>query len=154
MNYKSKFPDAANGRGDGNCNFVHPFGMTIDEADCGHIYVADSHNKRVQIYTKDWLHIRSIGYVGKITDADDDVGIVGGTAVDTNGKNGPTLYVTDVGGSDDHNGPRVQIFDECVDTKLSAWYRGTCAAMVRKFIPNTSTINDASARADASSMTS
>ena len=114
------------GRGAGNCNFVHPFGMAVDEADCGHIYIADSHNKRVQIYTKEWLHVRSIGYQGKITDADDDVGIVGGVAVDTNGSNrdveGPAIYVTDAGGSDDHGGPRVQVFDECVDQKLSAWY--------------------------------
>ena len=88
VTYKAKIPDANNGAGLGHCNFDTPFGIAVDESSCGHIYIADSQNKRVQIYTKKWLHVRSIGNRGEMNGVEGNIGLVGGTAIDTNGVTG------------------------------------------------------------------
>ena len=48
-------------RGDSEGDFQSNFGIAVDPNDCGHVYVADTHNERVQIFTKKMEIIRVIG---------------------------------------------------------------------------------------------
>ena len=53
---------ASNGqRGDGDGEFQSVFGIAVDPSNCGHVYVADTWNERLQIFTKAMQLIRIIG---------------------------------------------------------------------------------------------
>lgn len=94
--------------------------IAVGANDCGHVYVADSHNERIQIFTKEMELIRVIvkadhhgcGEENKAACEDgeeasnDELSLVGGIgrgiAVDPDG---PTVIVADSGNS------RIQIFE-------------------------------------------
>lgn len=48
--------------GDDIGEFRSPFGIAVDPNDCGHVYVADTLNERIQIFTKDMEIVSVISF--------------------------------------------------------------------------------------------
>jgi len=102
------------GTGDGG--FDHPFGIAVDDA--GHIYVADTHNQRIQKFTSSGAFVTKWG--GTFGSGDGEFNLPYGVAADSAGN----IYVVENGNN------RVQKFTSS-GTFLTKW--GDLGAGDRQF---------------------
>jgi DNA-binding beta-propeller fold protein YncE len=96
--------------GSGNGQFNRPYGVAVDGG--GHVYVADTGNNRVQVFTTDGAYLTQWGTYGS---GDGQFSAPFGVAVDGGGR----VYVTDTDNS------RVQVFGPLgpTPTKAGSWGR-------------------------------
>ena len=74
LNADLTFSSTFGGKGSGNGQFMHPYGVCFDST--GHVYVADRYNHRVQVFTARGEYIRQFGKKGGVEgELDEPVGI-------------------------------------------------------------------------------
>ena len=74
LNADLTFSSTFGGKGSGNGQFLHPYGICFDST--GNVYVADRYNHRVQVFTVRGEYIRQFGKKGGVEgELDEPVGI-------------------------------------------------------------------------------